>query len=105
MANGTRVTNAYVYMRWFMEERVREGDLEIVPTYTTCNAPQYPMLLLPQYPMLLARCCTERKQGRMGRKIRNGHDRQLGHKSKLVHLMPQQKLLSPTCVSTHVRLN
>jgi hypothetical protein len=33
-------TCKYMYLRG--EESVRERDLDIVPTYTTCNAPQYP---------------------------------------------------------------
>jgi hypothetical protein len=42
MANGARATNACVHTHWVMGEGGREEDLEIVLTYTTCNAPQYP---------------------------------------------------------------
>jgi hypothetical protein len=76
MANGTRVTNACVYTHWFMEEQVGEGDLEIVPTYTTYNAPQYPYpppsflsLLKVNAPGCQSALLYKRKQGRMGRKV------------------------------------
>jgi hypothetical protein len=37
-----RVPNVCVCTHWDVEERVRERDLEIVPTYTACDASQFP---------------------------------------------------------------
>jgi hypothetical protein len=78
--DGTRVTNAYVRTHWCVKERVREGDLEIVPSYTSRNAPQYPypppsfLILLFDGNKANAPGCQDAlpykcKQSRMGRKV------------------------------------
>jgi hypothetical protein len=42
IATGCNIYQVHVgTCTWGGEESVRERDLDIVPTYTTCNAPQY----------------------------------------------------------------
>jgi hypothetical protein len=91
------------------ERRVleRERDLDIAPTYTTCDAPQYPCpspyslsgesildVFVWQWgrtPQVVQRRAVQRKacKQRLHLRVNKCPAGQLGRKSQLVHLMPE----------------